>query len=170
MQKQIVISQFKAIPLLLLVLLMSTTIAAQGPLKNTLEVFLVSQVNTQNGVEESLVRITEAKPGDTLEYVSTYENTGNSQLSGFSIKNPIPNNTSYISGSENASVNAEFKVSVDNGVNFETEPLVRNIKNAQGQEDAVVVPAEQYTILQWRINDQLAPNESMVVRYRVVIK
>ena len=43
---------------------------------------------------------TTAKPGDTLEYRLTYDNTGNANATNVMITEPIPNNTSFVSCSD----------------------------------------------------------------------
>jgi len=170
MKRRTFLSLSKSLGVIFLCLLITLNAHANGPLKNTLEVFLVSEEKTNNGVQEKLLRIDEAKPGDTLEYVLTYENTGNSRLSGFSIKNPIPNNTHYVSDSANSSVNADFKVSIDKGSTFGSEPLFESVRDAQGNERQIVVPVEKYNLLKWHISKELEPNQTMEVRYRVIIK
>jgi len=148
----------------------SWSVQAQGPLESTLEVFLVEQVATEQGVEERLVPTDQAEPGSTLEYVATYKNTGSQSLTDFVLKNPISINTHYIGGSELSPSGAEFNVSIDHGASYESVPVVRIVKDENGDEKELVVSPDQYTSLRWVVGERLPAGDMMTIRYRVVIK
>lgn len=151
------------------VLFLSPTALAQEPLESLLEVFLVEQVQTEDGVEESLIPASEAAPGSVLEYVLTYTNTGDQLLNGFVIKNPVPANTSYIGGSATVPDSAEFTVSIDHGATFETEPVVRVVTDENGNDREIVISPDQYNALQWVVQQPLSAEQAMSMRYRVTI-
>lgn len=142
---------------------------AQGPLESLLEVFHVNQVATDEGIQETLVNADQAEPGSVLEYVLTYTNTGDGALSGFLVKNPIPANTRYLADSANASVSSEFMVSLDHGATFESEPVTRIVKDENGDDKEIVIPADQYNAIRWKVDESLEAASTMTMRYRVVI-
>ena len=138
------------------------------PLKSVLEAFLVV-TEKQNGKEqERLESVDAAEPGSLIEYVLTYTNTSDEPLTGFAIKTPVPNNTSYQADSANASVKSDFRVSIDDGKTFEVEPVKRTvIENGVAKE--IVIPASEYDAVAWNVKKKLKAEKSMTMRYRVVI-
>lgn len=145
--------------------------AQEGPLESLLDVYLVQTATDEDGNPfEQLLASAEAAPGEHLEYVLTYRNRGEQALQGFVIKNRIPENTQYLGDSNQASVEADFTVSIDFGVTFESVPVTRVVTDSTGAERTIVIPPSQYTNLSWRVNESLAPGEEFVLRYRVVIE
>jgi hypothetical protein len=43
------------------------------------------------------------------------------------------------------------------------------VKDKDGNDKTIVIPPEQYTTLQWRVNAELDAGEEMSMRYRVLI-
>lgn len=164
-----VLSIARYIVLCVAVLSFSFSAQAQGPLESVLEVFLVEQVSTGNGVEEKLVPVDQAEPGSTLEYVLTYKNISDQNLKGFVIKNPIPANTSYIGSSALSPKGAVFNVSIDYGSTYETAPVIRIVKDENGKDKEIVIPPDQYNSLRWVMQDSLGEGDVMSMRYRVII-
>jgi len=130
----------------------SSAAYAQGPLESLLEVYLVKQVATDEGVQETLTEADEAEPGSTLD---TYTNTGEQGLSGFVVKNPIPANTSYLADSASSSAGSDFTVSIDFGATYEPEPVTRVVKDENGSEKEIVIPADQYNSVRWVVEESL---------------
>lgn len=62
--------------------------AVDGPVTTTPNISLSSTVD-----------IAQAVPGDTLTYTLTYKNTGDGNANSVTITNPVPLNTTYVSGS-----------------------------------------------------------------------
>jgi len=147
----------------------SSAAYAQGPLESLLEVYLVKQVATDEGVQETLTEADEAEPGSTLEYVLTYTNTGDQGLSGFVVKNPVPANTSYLADSASSSVGSNFTVSIDFGATYESEPVTRTVKDENGNEKEIVIPADQYNSVRWVVEESLEAGSEMTMKYRVSI-
>lgn len=149
--------------------LFTSTALAQGPLESLLQVYLVEQVATEDGVQETLVEVDEAEPGSILEYVLTYTNTSEEGLKGFVIKNPIPANTSYLADSATLPPGGNFQVSIDHGSSFESEPVVRIVKDENGEDKEIVISPDQYNALQWVIEQPLEAGTEMSMSYRVTI-
>tara|TARA_R110002073_G_scaffold98339_4_gene225261 strand:- start:114 stop:611 length:498 start_codon:yes stop_codon:yes gene_type:complete len=143
--------------------------SAQEPLESLMEVFLVEQVQTDDGIEESLVQVDEAAPESILEYVLTYTNTSDQSLNGFIIKNPVPANTSYMADTASSPEGARFLVSIDHGATFESEPVVRIVEDENGNEREVTISPDQYNALEWIVEQPLEAGQQMSMRYRVII-
>lgn len=152
-------------------LFFSLSVAAQdGPLESLLSVYRVVVEESDNGTsQETLVEAEEALPGELLEYVLSYRNVGDQVLRGFVIKNRIPDNTNYLAETDAADIGAEFLVSIDYGVTWEDVPVTRVITDSTGAERTIVIPAEQYTNISWKVNEDLSPESDFELRYRVTI-
>ena len=154
---------------LLLVAAAGVLAQQEGPLESLLQVFLVERVATEEGVQETLSPTDEAEPGALLEYILTYSNVSEGALRGFVIKNQVPVNTSYVADSSSATVGSSFLVSIDHGATYESEPVTRVVTDADGNEKEIIIPPEQYTAIQWRVEDSLDAGEQMIMKYRVTI-
>lgn len=158
------------ISLIICLFISAFAVAQEGPLESLLSVYrVVAEQGADGQVEESLVETEEALPGEVLEYLLSYRNNGDQALRGFVIKNRIPENTFYLGESGVASIGSEFLVSVDFGVTWEDVPVTRVVTDSTGVERTIVIPPEQYTNISWQINEDLAPEESFELRYRVEI-
>ncbi len=93
---------------------------------------------------ESLVAADNVKPGDVIEYVATFRNTGKQPLARLEATLPIPANTEYLPGTARP---ANAKASVD-GKSFGDLPLKRVVKRA-GADVEESVPAREYRYLRW---------------------
>lgn len=156
--------------LLASLLLSSIAIAQDGPLQSLLDVYRVEIQELEDGsAEEVLVAAEEAAPGETLEYVLTYRNVGDQALRGFVIKNAVPENTDYLADSNTANIGSDFLVSIDYGVTWESVPVTRVVTDSDGNEQTITIPAEQYTNISWKVNEDLSPEQGFELRYRVVI-
>lgn len=106
--------------------------------------------------------LTEAKPGDVIEYAGTYRNAGKSAVDKLQATVPVPVGTTYIASS---AVPAAAMASTD-GSRFEAMPLMRTVRQANGVERSVPVPLADYRALRWDIG-ALAPSGANVVSLRV---
>ncbi len=145
---------------------------AQGkPLASLLDVYRVDkQVLGDGQLEEQLVSVEEAISGDTLEYVFSYKNVSEQVLSGFVIKNKIPEKTEFLPGSNSANIDSELLVSIDNGASWDTLPVTRVVADSGGEPRTIVIPPEQFTHISWRIAGGLPPEGEFELRYRVVVQ
>jgi len=138
-----------------------------GPLESKMTAYLV--VTDEKG-EEHLTKTDTAAPGETIEYLLTYQNTGKTPLSALAVNGPIPPKTHFIQGSNTTKVPHEFKVSIDHGKSWETEPVRRKQKNKVGKEVWVIIPPSEYTNVQWMAKNPIGPGEIQTYRYRITIK
>lgn len=140
---------------------------SKGPLVSEMKAFVVNQ--NQQG-KEVLKSSKMAEPGQTIEYQLEYKNTGGKALSGLAVTGPIPSNTRYMDKSAKTKIPANFLVSIDGGKTYEKTPVTRQVKNNAGKMETVVVPAEKYTHLRWRVRDSLKAGGKQVYTYRVKVK
>lgn len=116
--------------------------AQQGnPLVTQLEARKV--VRSADG-KETFAAADSAKPGDVIEYVATYRNTGKQPLRNLEATLPIPENTEFVPDSANP---ASAKASVD-AKNYAAMPLKRTTVK-DGKPVEALVPARDYRSLRW---------------------
>jgi uncharacterized repeat protein (TIGR01451 family) len=106
----------------------------------------------------------QGKPGDVIEYSTTYRNGGTAVVAKLLATVPVPAGTTLIAGS---AVPAVAQASTD-GVRFSPIPLTRQVKLASGAERAEPVPLAEYRALRWDVGT-LAAGASAVVSMRVRI-
>ena len=138
--------------------------ATNEPLESRMEA-LVVQLD-ENG-NERFEPATTAEPGNIVEYRVHFKNVGDSTLSELRVNGPVPANTHYLADSARGATAADLLVSIDGGETFEPEPVVREIRGADGELREVVIPPERYTHLRWTSHTALAPTETLTYRYRV---
>ena len=85
-----------------------------------------------------------ARPGDVIEYLATYRNTGASALTGMQATVPIPGNTEFVPGSARP---AGAKASLD-GRAYADIPLKRTVTR-DGKQVEEQVPYREYRYLRW---------------------
>lgn len=90
-----------------------------------------------------------AKPGDVLEYIAEYRNSGSGTAKKLEATLPIPLGTEYIPNSANP---AGALASVD-GTIFEPAPLKRKVKQADGTLVEQPVPLAEYRFIRWQPQD-----------------
>lgn len=134
---------------------------ATEPLQSTLAAFRVER--DAKGAEQ-LKPAEQVRPGDLLEYQLTYRNQGNAPLLGLSVDLPIPAGTEWVQvqGSpapQQASLQAQ-------GGAFQSIPLKRQVRNAQGRLVDVLVPMAEYRVLRWQA-ERLQPQGNLVYKARV---
>ncbi|MGB1309680.1 MAG: hypothetical protein ACPG47_00645 [Leucothrix sp.] len=112
----------------------------------------------------------QTEPGHILEYNLSYTNQMEKSLSGLVVSGPIPANTTYIGRSAKAGVAADLLVSIDGGANFESEPVRRQKRMANGKMETVVIPAEQYTNIRWKVKQPIQGFGKQLYSYRVKVK
>lgn len=105
-----------------------------------------------------------AKPGDVIEYLATYHNSGAARAQKIAATLPIPAGTEYIAHSASP---APVTASLD-GTTFEALPLMRKVRLADGREVMREVPASDYRYLRWTLGTLEARGEKSVrARVRV---
>ena len=109
------------------------------------------------------------EPGQVIEYRTVYSNSGDSSITGLAVVGPVPAGTRYLGNSATSSVTHVFEASIDGGTNWQREPLMRKVRQANGSEKQEVVPPEEYTHVRWKAAESIARNSSQEYRYRVFV-
>jgi uncharacterized repeat protein (TIGR01451 family) len=133
---------------------------ASEPLTNTLTVHRI----VASAAAETSEPASTARPGDVLEYVAEFHNTGSSTARGLSATLPLPKGTEFLPGSQHP---ADVRASVD-GVSFDALPLKRVVKQADGTLREELVPTREYRYLRWPASD-LAAGGALSVSARVTV-
>lgn len=120
----------------------SAAAQSQKELQVTMEVKKVAKA--ADG-KESLESADQAKPGDILQYTAVYVNKGKNTLRDLEATIPVPAYTEYVPGSSRP---AGAKASVD-GQSFQSIPLRRRVKQADGKEVMQLVPYADYRTIRW---------------------
>lgn len=102
-----------------------------------------------------------ARPGDVIEYLATYRNTGSGPITGLQATVPIPGNTEFVPGSARP---AGARASLD-GRTFADIPLKR-VVTRNGQRIEEQVPYREYRYLRWTAGT-LESGKSLVYTARV---
>lgn len=144
--------------------------AAQGateggeqPLVVELEQFKV--VENDDG-EEQLVEAENVRPGDVIEYRVTYRNRGTTEIADLIAVLPIPGETAYQANSA-APPGFPAEAATEDG-EYGPEPLVRLVRQADGELREEPVPYAEYRSLRWAVGD-LSPGHEIVVKARVEV-
>jgi len=102
-----------------------------------------------------------ARPGDVIEYLATYRNTGSSPITGLEATVPIPGNTEFVPGSARP---AGARASLD-GRNYADIPLKRTVTRG-GKQVEEQVPYREYRSLRWTAGE-LGGGKTLVFTARV---
>ncbi|MGQ7845574.1 hypothetical protein ACUNV4_13910 [Granulosicoccus sp. 3-233] len=140
---------------------------AEGPVSGHISAYTVT-VDADG--KEIIQPTAEARPGELMEYRLIFVNNGKSEVSGMSIVDPIPANTTFVSDSANSNAESRFEVSVDGGRTFESEPVLRIETQADGSQKQVVIPPSQYTHVRWAAVETLdGEGGTQQYAYRVTV-
>ena len=108
-------------------------------------------------------------PGDELMYTIRYENKGDTEARDAKIVDPVPQNTSYISGSAEGE-GAEITFSLD-GKTFGPPPMLTyRLMQADGTEVEYTATPDMYTHIQWKLNKPVPPGGTGSVRFKVKVQ
>lgn len=140
---------------------------AQSPVQGTMSAFVVEVKDSK----EILTEAVDVEPRQIVEYHLTYVNKSKSEINGLTVVGPVPEGTAYVSDTALADSAANLKVSIDGGVTFEKEPVIREVVAQNGEVTETVIPVDQYTHIQWQSKDVLAgKGGKQLYRYRVRVK
>jgi uncharacterized repeat protein (TIGR01451 family) len=155
---------FKAFGIAALALAGVLPAQAQPAAKDTVEARLDVRkvVRTADG-RESIAAADAVKPGDVLEYVVTYRNTGSQPVRDFAATLPIPPATELVAGSERP---AGARGSID-AREFAAVPLKRKVRR-DGREMEETVPLRDYRALRWSA-PELKANQALTYSARVKV-
>lgn len=107
------------------------------------------------------------QPGDVIRYTVDGSNSGDVAAENLQITQPVPDKTIYEIGSAKGA--AQITYSIDNGQSFVSEPMVE-VTLSDGTVELQPAPAEDYTHVQWGLDDSLASAEEVKVSYNVVVR
>jgi uncharacterized repeat protein (TIGR01451 family) len=127
----------------------------------TMEVKKIQKGEDGKEVQESA---DQAKPGDILQYTATYTNKSKKVWRDLEATIPVPPFTEYVPGSSRPS---GTKASLD-GQNFQSIPLRRKVKQADGKEITQLVPYGEYRTLRWFVG-KLSENQELKFSTRVKV-
>ena len=145
----------------------SVTAKSKPSLVSDMQAYMV-KTNAQGQEYRQPAKMTE--PGSVLEYNLSYTNQMDKSLSGLIVSGPIPANTMYIGSSAKAGVDADLVVSIDGGASFESEPVRRQKRMADGKMATVIIPAEKYTNIRWKVKQPIPGFGKQLYSYRVKVK
>jgi hypothetical protein len=114
--------------------------------------------------QEASKPATVTNPGDVLEYHLSYANHSAGAVSGLVAKLPIPTGTTL---TDLMQISPDAEASTD-GSRYAPLPLTRVVRRADGSEQRVPVPLEEYRSLRWNLGPLPAGAVKQVhVRVRV---
>lgn len=133
----------------ILVFALCATAFAQEPLEDPVSVSIRAFVQDDSG---AFVEATQAKPGDLVEYQVTATNNDPTTLPAQSVSvfGPVPESSTYVSGSATEGTGVELEYSVD-GESFSESP------------------PEGVRALRWTILEPFEPRQEIEVSYQVTI-
>lgn len=105
-------------------------------------------------------------PGTTVIYTNTLTNQGKMTLETPVIDNPVPENTEYLANSARGD-GAAITFSVDDGTSYDV-PEALMITGTDGQP--VQAAAKDYTHIRWQFSNDLPPQGTVRVEFRVKVK
>jgi hypothetical protein len=148
---------------LVILSLLAGSAVAQSPQDVVVTMEVKKVVKADDG-KESLESADQAKPGDILQYTATYVNKVKKTWRDMEATIPVPPYTEYVPGSSRP---AGAKASLD-GQNFQSIPLRRKVKQADGKEITQLVPYGEYRTLRWFVG-KLAENQELKFSSRVKV-
>ena len=125
---------------------------------------LVAQLVEMVDGKAVLKPATQSKPGDVIDYSSTYKNSGTAAAEKLLATLPVPVGTTLLSGSAQP---GSALASTDGSV-FAPIPLMRSVRQADGSQRTEPVPMADYRALRWDLGT-LAAGRTAVVSLRVRI-
>lgn len=141
-------------------LLLGQAVLGQSPVTSTLQAQRVEIVDGKSVLRPAA----QSKPGDVIDYSSTYQNAGKSAAEKLLAVVPVPAGTTLIAGSAQP---AAAQASTD-GLVFAAMPLTRSVRQADGSQRSEPVPLSDYRALRWDVGTLPAgSNATVSLRVRV---
>ena len=154
--------------ILLSAILINTAVANQNP--NPIKI--VSYAETKIKVEENgkqiekTVKADKIIPGQTIQYITVYENTGDKAVDGVNVINPIPTQLIYAMSTAWGE-NSDVSHSIDGGKAWGT---LASLKKKDKDGKPVAVTASDITHIRWRNKGALKPGEKRMVGFQVTLR
>jgi len=122
------------------------------------------KVVPQAGGSERYEPAERARPGEVVEYIATYRNTGKAPVRDVVATLPIPSETEFVP----AGARPGGALATTGDGNYRPLPLKRKVKRPNGKEEEREVALGEYRSLRWNIGE-LQPGRSAEVAARVRI-
>ncbi len=109
-------------------------------------------------------------PGDTVEYMLKYRNTGDVSASGVDLVGPVPSGTVYLdrTASDNKGLSPVF--SIDGGKRYGQWPVIYEVIRKDGSSEQKVATPEMITHIKWAMGETLDIGQEVAVSYRVKVR
>jgi uncharacterized repeat protein (TIGR01451 family) len=127
-------------------------------------VYKIVETKAANGkTETKLAAVNTVTPGDRVEFVMKFKNTGPKAASNIIITNPVPAEVQYTGASEGG----EPLFSVDGGKSFSLLSTL-SVKNTDGTQRPA--RTSDITHVRWQIARAIAPGETGQVSFKGQLK
>ena len=161
------IQKLTAVLILVLVLPVQVYAAADIKLSITAEKDVVMKERSRD-VKKRMAATT-VEPGEVIIYTIRYSNRGDEPATNVDVKNPVPKNTVYVSGSASGQ-GTDITFSADGGKTFEKASSVTyQVRESSGKAITRKAGPENYTHVRWVIR-RVNPGQSGELEYRVRVK
>ncbi|MBE0606320.1 MAG: DUF11 domain-containing protein [Deltaproteobacteria bacterium] len=113
--------------------------------------------------------VKDIRPGDILKYTVTYRNVGTVEARDGRVVDPVPKETTYVSGSAEGRDTA-ITFSLD-GKTFQDPPLLKyKVRQADGTEAEYEATPEMYTHIQWKLLKPVPPGGTGSLSFKAKVK
>ena len=154
-----------------LILMLALPLQAFAAADIKLNLVAEKEVTVKEGNRDVKKRVaaTSIEPGEEIIYTIRYRNAGDLEATNVDVKNPVPNNTVYVSGSASGK-GAEITFSADGGKTFgKASSVTYQVKDSSGKTKTQKAAPENYTNIRWVIK-RINPGQSGELGYRVKVK
>jgi uncharacterized repeat protein (TIGR01451 family) len=110
-----------------------------------------------------------ADPGDVLVYTLTYKNVGTAVARDAVVSDAVPEGTILLPGSVQGE-RAQISFSIDGGKKYVAFPARLQVAGADGSQVKKPAPPEAYTHIRWTARTPLAPGESRIASFKVIVR
>ncbi len=154
---------------LILMLLLPFPTYAQADIKLVITAEKVVTVKEDDREVKKRVPAQTVEPGEVIIYIIRYANRGDQPATNVDVKNPVPDNTVYLSGSARGE-GANITFSADGGKTFEKASSVTyEVRDSSGKAVTRKAGPENYTHVRWVIT-RVGAGQSGELEYRVRVK
>ena len=140
----------KYVPLLIAMVLL--LLSAEVFAKSLVSISMKAEKEVMVNKEKKMVAAEEINSGDMIFFTLSYVNSGDDAATNAVLDDPIPQGTTYITGSAFGK-DAEITFSIDGGKTFKKPSLLTyDIKNRDGSLEKRTASPEQYTHIRWTVS------------------
>jgi len=152
----------RIIAILTLFLLQLACMQVASSADNNVSVALHAFKVVPTATGSKLVATESAEPGDTIQYLVTYSNTGKTPARDVQATLPVPQG-GMVYVTDTATPTAVL-ASID-GTSYAPMPLMRTVTRA-GKQQQEAIPVSEYRFLRWKLGE-IAPGASITVSSRM---